>query len=218
MLQVVHHEQLMADVQVVGRLVENEHIRALCHRARYENHLSFAAGETLDASIRKMFDPQFLQSGRDDLLFILFVLVLLCVQAHGHNITHGEVEGAGCVLADIPDFGGEIPGREVADRAPVYEYIAAVVRNDAKGSFDQGGFSAPIGSDDADDLVLVRAEAGARENILAAQLYSDIVVFYCHFPLPPYPFLIIRNMKNGAPIKAVTMPKGSSAAPWTLRA
>ena len=25
-------------------------------------------------------------------------------------------------------------------------------------------------------------------------------------------------LKNGAPIKAVTMPKGSSAAPWTLRA
>ena len=48
--------------------------------------------------------------------------------------------------------------------------------------------------------------------------HGDVFVIDSHLLLPPYPFLIIRNMKNGAPMKAVTMPRGSSAAPWTLRA
>ena len=218
-LQIVHDEELVADVQVVCRFIQDEHIRPLCYRPGDEDHLPLTAGKPLDASIRKALNAQLPQGSSHDLLLVLPVFLFAGIEAHGHHVGDGKVESTGGVLADVADHGGQISRAVLPNGSPVDTDAAFMIRDDAEGGFDEGGLTAAVGPHDAHDLVLMGAEGGVGENILASQFHSNVFIFDGHFfLLPPYPFLIIRNMKNGAPMKAVTMPRGSSAAPCTLRA
>ena len=68
------------------------------------------------------------------------------------------------------------------------------------------------------DLSFAGLQVGSGKYVPSAELDAYVFIMQRHFPRPPYLFFIIRNMKNGAPMNAVTMPRGSSDAPCELRA
>ena len=206
----------MADVQMIGGLIQDEHLRSLRHGTGDEHHLPFSAGQPLNAPMGEARHAQLLHGGSHDLFLVL--LVAPGVEAHGHHILHGKVEGADGILPHIADHRGQFSRRKGFHGPAVEGDLPSGLGHQTKGGLDERGFPTAVGAHDADHLPFSGLERGAFQDVSPPQLDLDVFIANDHLRRPPYPFLIMRNMKKGAPMKAVTMPMGSSTAPKKLRA
>ena len=174
LLQVIHDEKLMANVQVVGWLVQNQGVRPLGNGTGNEHHLPLAAGQTLDIPLRQRGNPQFLHGSLNNLLSVFGILA--GEQPHGNHFPHREIKSTLAVLPHIAQDGGQLPGGIGGDGFPVQGNCSVLLRNCAKGGFNQRGFSAAVCAHNTDNLAGTGGEGDGAENLLSAQLDGNGII------------------------------------------
>ncbi len=163
---------LIADVEVVGGLVEDEVVGALGQRPGDQHPLFLAPRQGVEAALGEMLtaDP-FDGLGHDaPVLVVVPVEGPLVRGAADHDhLEDGEVELGRGLLGDDGHATGGVPGAKGQQVGAVEEDLAGGRAVHPVHRFEDGGLAAPVGSEQADEVsvgyhqVDVGDDAAARD-------------------------------------------------------
>src|SRR5690606_6476298 len=153
------------DVEVVGGLVEQEHIAALLEGERQVEPVALAAGEDLGGLL--LVGALEAEGGDVGARGHLDLADHEVVQSVGDGLPDGLVpRQAGPVLVDV----GDLDGAADVD-------LARVGLLEADDGLEQGRLADAVGADDPDDAVAREAEVQAVDELLAVEALDQVLDF-----------------------------------------
>ena len=163
--------QLVARVEVVGRLVEDQQRRLLHQGAGQQHALLFPAGEvgeSLALVLSQTHPRQGLLDQSNIGLVIAIKQALVRRAAHGGDFGHGEAEVLGKLLQHHR-HPLRAPARRTAPQRFAVQLNAALIGPlKAVGAAQQAGLAAAIGADQTDQLAVAHRQFNAVEQGLIA--------------------------------------------------
>ena len=203
---------LVADIEVRGRFVEEQDLRFLRERPGDEHPLPLAAADLVDGRSREMCDVCKVHGAVADLPVpggLGGESPDVGVPPHHDDVAHGVIEPDRDILRHDGDLLRQLPETEHIQVAVVEVDLPFVPGNDPAHRFQERRLSRPVRSDDPEDLALAGRERDRLDDLLCPVGdvdVDDLNRFHVFIRLRR------RYMKNGAPKQAVMIPTGMSFA------
>src|SRR5436190_20571178 len=207
---------LASDVERRRRFVEEEHLRLLRERAPDRDPPPLAAGERVEPPRRELGDAESPKRLGDDRAIVASLPpeVREMGEAPEHHVLRARhAEGKDRLLRNPADGTGPRAPILLRDRP---ESHRPAMRNDAGGGSQQRGLPGAVRPDDAEPRCGLDLDRDVVQHDALAEHDLELADLECH-AAPSRP-VRITTMKNGAPIRAVITPIGSSAGAITVRA
>ena len=208
---------LVADVEGAGWFVEEEDGRFGGEGAGDDESLAFATGELSEASVGELSEVEAVDDVVDHGAVVAgggAEVADVGGASEQHVVAAGHVVGEDRVLGDVGDEGGASGAAAQSERGAVDEDVAAV-SVEADGGAQQRRFSGAVRADEAEPFAGAHRGGEVVDGSGSAVAYADVAVFdgahraTCR--------VRSSTMKNGAPMKAVTTPIGTSAGADRVR-
>ncbi len=172
------HLVLVADIEMVGGLVEQHH-RTLLGDASGDHHpLAFPAGQLLKAALGEARQAHQLERvERDAAVFFgeALMVTAMNVAAQQHELTHGDADPVGGgILSHDCDRTRNRSRRQRVDLFVVDEHRAPVGAQHPVQAAQQRRLAAAVGPDEAHYLSGTRAELRLRQDIDCAEPQIDV--------------------------------------------
>ncbi|MNH11813.1 hypothetical protein D3C79_713370 [compost metagenome] len=147
--------QLIAGIEMVGRLVEDQQLRLLDQCPGEDHSLLFAARQADKAVIIEALQADRVQRRFDQLAIVVVVAIeqtLVRSTAHGDHFLDVQAEGIGEFLQDHGDTLGT-PARRLSPQVVfIQAYQAALGFVESISAAQQAGLATAVGTDQADEL------------------------------------------------------------------
>ena len=186
----VEHLQLVLDVQVVRRLVEDHAGSLLGEGAREDDPLLLPSGQGREPPVPHLPHVHLLQGVLDDLMVLVVVeLHHLLVRGppHQHYLLHLELEVVVVVLSDHGHHVRGVPEAELVEDLAVEVDLPALALHGAVHRLQDGRLAGAVGSEQPHELALVDADVRALDDPLRGLRhgYGEVLRLYVHQLLPP---------------------------------
>ncbi len=132
--------------------------------------------------------------------------------AHDDHLQHGVGELSGLSLRHVGDRTGDLGPAQAGEAAAVQPDLAGLRRDQAEQRAKQGGLARAVGSEEAQDLARADRQVDAAADGVAGIAEAEPDRLQAHQAQPVRPRASSQR-KNGAPTRAVRMPKGVSTVP-----
>ena len=126
-------------------------------------------------------------------------------RAHEHDVAHAVIEGRVRTLWDVGDELGRLADAQRLGVAALDRDAARVVAQQAQYAAEERALAHAVGAEYGEEFPGLGLEADAVEHLPLAVGEAEVLNFDAHSfsPLP-----VMSQRKNGAPMKAVSMPMG----------
>lgn len=178
---------LVPQVEMVGRLVQDQDPRLLDQHPGQQDPLPFAAGETVETSVGQVGDLQPLHRGSAQLPFPVterLVARLVRSPAERDEFGHGEVEIGAAVLGQRRQVPGRGPARLGGDRRAVDGDHPTGRGQRPVDAAQHRGLAAAVGPDQADDLAAAHVQAQLADQPGAVELDREPIDAELHHRAP----------------------------------
>src|SRR5215472_9131338 len=213
--QGAHHRSLVAQVEVLQRLVEQQDLRVLHQRLRDASALALASRKRAVALVRPAGEielPEPVTRAREPLAVVAPCAPRARVAPEHDVVEHAAPEVGGVVLQQQGDAAREIGAGEVAQRDAVERHRARLRRAQPGERVDEAGLPRAVAPEQGPALPRLEREVERAHQLGAAcgegQLRGG-----------EHQRSLARSRRStGTPIIAVSTPTGSSAGAATVRA
>lgn len=217
-----HQVELVGDVEVVRRLVEDEDPPVLRESAGEHHPLALTAGEPSHQAVAEVVHVGGAQRLVDDALILPGVPAerrTVRRAADEDRLPHGQVELRGRVLQHHRHGAGERARRQQRGIRPVDQDAPAVRALTREERAQEGRLPAAVRPEESDDAPGGDLEVDSVQHDATAAHDAHAVEPHAHRSNPARsPSLRISQRKKGAPTNAVRMPRGISVGIATVRA
>ncbi len=212
--QGLHDQQLVAEVQVGFRFVQNQHPGLGGQRPGDEDQLQLAAADLAAALVPQRPDAQLVH----DLLRRGQVFGVRlgkdphpAAAAQQHHLQRAVGRHHAPGLGYIGDAAPQFPVGDGPDVPPVQRADAGAPAEEAHGTAQQRGLARAVGAQNGHQIAGIGGEGNVIEH-RGGIFIGEHAVFHRQFHSRHPPLFRIRKIKNGAPMTAVRMETGISAA------
>ena len=186
----VHKLQLVGDIQMVGRLVQNQ-AGGLLGQCPSQNHpLLLAAGKGGEAALCHIGHANRLQRlGHNGIVLGIVPLhgPLVGRATHKHHILHGKFKIIIVVLGQDRNGLSALLIRELPDIRAVQLHNTGLGLQNPVDALEQRALAAAIGADDAHKFIGFHLQRNTPENGVAAQNRFNVLCLQFHPSPPPNP-------------------------------
>ena len=215
--------QLVPNVEVVGRFVQQDEIGPLGQPTRDDGASPFTARQMVTPTIDQMIQPDQSQSVTNDrALGTLPHLPRLAVRraSQRHHLSQQEIRGGRLLLPNERHEPSPLHGGVLVHGFPVEQDIPGIDLSDAGDGSQQRGLTHTIDPDDGSELSRFRREAHVVDDDAITDPALHIAnVKTRHDSLENrYWLRPMRYRKMGAPMNPVTTPRGTSCGAAITRA
>ena len=180
---------LVADVEVIGRLVQDQVIGALGDGLGDQHPLLFAAGQRVEAAVRQVLTAADLGHGlfRDGAVGLVVAVEgpLVRGPADHDDLGDGEVEFEGEFLGHHRDPAGGVPGPHRQQVRAVEEHPPGRRAVDPVDGLEDRGLPASVRPEQPGEAAVGDGEADAGDDPPAADVDREVLQFQAH-PVAPY--------------------------------
>ena len=158
-LHAAQHPQLVAVVQRGRGFVHHQNVRLLAQRPGNEHQLLLTAGQLRKAAGGQLRHAQLLQRGHGPPLLLRGGSAerrQLTGQPHQRRVQHGIAEGGAVYLRDVGNMSRQRPLTQCPGVPAVQQNGAAIVRQTAEDTTEQGAFPRAVGSQNRQQLPRLR--------------------------------------------------------------
>ena len=209
----VQDPELVFHVQVGLGLVQNEQLRPGDQGPGHHYHLQLAPGELVAVPARQLPGAQQLQNRLGPVVALPARGVekaLTGVEAHHHHVQHPVGKDAALGLGDIADLLPELPVGVGPQGPSGYPGLPPAPVEEIHNALEQCGLAYAVRAQNGHDLPVLQAEGDLVQNGGTPIGEAPAPHFQNH-EAPPEVFRSI-HAKKGAPMMAVRMERGISAA------
>ncbi len=178
--QVTHQLQyleLVVDVQVGRRLVQEQDTRLLRERPRHEHSLALAARERCHFSLGEPLGLRELHCLKGDAAVggsLHLEPAHVGVAAHHHHLQAGEPVGISGRLGHLREDRGDLLGGHLREVPPLQRDLPRIGLEEAGDRAQQGGFPGAVRSDQADELAPPRAQIDPVQDACSRHLVHQV--------------------------------------------
>src|SRR5215831_4365181 len=179
---------LVADVEVAGRLVQDQVVGALGQGPGDQHPLLLAAGQGVEPALGQVLAADALDGLLGDRPVGVVVPVkgpLVRGSADHDQFRDGEVEFEGEFLRDHGDPPGRVAGPQRQQVVPVHEHLPGGWPVGAVDGLQDGGLPAAVGPQQSGEAPVRDGEADARDDSPARDVNAQVAQFQAH-PATPY--------------------------------
>ena len=153
LLQQADDIHLVPDVQVGGRLVQEQYLRLLGQPAGQHHPLALAGGQLVEGAHGQVLDVHQLEGPlHNDHVLVHGVPLSVGVAPHQDGVHHAHGEAVAGRVRDVADLLGQVLGPEGRHVLAVQEDRPPGRGQDPVDAVDERGLPRAVGSDDRDEL------------------------------------------------------------------